>query len=189
MFFEDRTTFMKLLVFDIESFIRKCDRADLIPVVRLNLTSDLPWDKIIVQDGMTVHELFPNVRFYDYTKRTAFLKHPNPFYDITFSRSESNAEDCYIALSRGYNVAVVMSKDLVSKLSDFKGRLNLSSGEDDDLRFLDPKGKYGRLIYLTPKGRARKGKTEGFIMQSLDSLNAFNAGFNRHLRSLKVSHV
>jgi len=182
MFFEDRVQFFKLLEFDIQTLIRKAAREDVIPVLRLNLTSDLPWDTIKVRDGMTIMQLYPDVQFYDYTKRTAFLKRPNPQYDITFSRSESNDQDCYTALSKGFNVAVVMSLELVNSLDQYKGRLKLHCGDDDDLRFLDPKGKYGRIVYLTPKGKARRVKEEGFIMQSLESLNKFNAGFNAYLR-------
>lgn len=185
MFFQDNTQFCKLLIRDMQELERKAKRQEAQPVCRLNLTSDLPWDRIKIEGDETIMDMFPNVQFYDYTKRTAYLKSPNPKYDITFSRSENNDQDCFKALARGHNVAVVMSLSLIQQLDQFKGRLRLHCGDDDDLRFLDPKGKFGRLIYLTPKGKARKVKTEGFIMQSLDSLNKFNSGFNAYLRSTK----
>lgn len=183
MMFQDTPQFNKLLIADCEELLRKAAREDADPVVRLNLTSDWPWYQIKIKDNKNIMDLFPQIKFYDYTKRIVAVRNKPDNYHLTFSRSENNDRDCFEALANGVNVAIVMSLNLIAQLDQFKGRLRLHCGDNDDLRFLDPSGKYGRIIYLTPKGKARKIKTEGFIMQSLDSLNAFNRGFNEYLRN------
>jgi hypothetical protein len=37
-------------------------------VVRLNGTSDIPFENIKFMDGKNIFELFPEIQFYDYTK-------------------------------------------------------------------------------------------------------------------------
>lgn len=183
MFFEDRKTFMQLLERDVQALIRAAKRQNLIPCLRLNLTSDLPWHKIIVRDGQCLMDLYPEVIYYNYTKvpRRAVDKHP--LEHITFSRAENNDEDCFKALANGMNVAVVMSADVIAQLDQFKGRLRLFDGDISDLRFKDPKGKYGRIIYLKAKGKAKKATEDGFVIAKLETLQSFNSGFNRYLRN------
>ena len=45
-FFEDRHAFMAQLVVEIKALIKKARKAGMIPVVRLNGTSDIPWKHI-----------------------------------------------------------------------------------------------------------------------------------------------
>ncbi len=58
----DRAGFIEQIKKDIAALVRKAERKGLIPCVRLNGTSDLPWENMgnIMQD-------FPDVQFYDYT--------------------------------------------------------------------------------------------------------------------------
>ena len=68
-FFTDRTAFLSDLVKDIEKAIVKAKRAGLVPVFRLNGTSDLSWEKYKVTragiEYVNVFAAFPDVQFYD----------------------------------------------------------------------------------------------------------------------------
>lgn len=173
-FFQDRPAFMTQLVAEIEAMIRKANREGLIPVVRLNGTSDLPWEKFeAVRGGMTYKSLmkaFPEVQFYDYTKirgRKEALALPN--YHLTFSLSEDNDKEAVKAIKEGYNVAVVMR---VERRNDPKpamwGGYPVVNGDETDLRFLDGKGN---IVALFPKGKARHDTT-GFVRDNVGGFRA-----------------
>jgi hypothetical protein len=78
-------------------------------------------------------------------------------YSLTFSRSETNESQCLDVLARGGNVAVVFrSKTLPTHWNGFP----VINGDENDLRFLDPKGV---VVGLTAKGKA-KSDTSGFVV-------------------------
>jgi hypothetical protein len=59
---------MLSLCADVWSLANKAKRIGLNPLVRPNGTSDIAFENIIVHDGKTIFQLFPDVQFYDYTK-------------------------------------------------------------------------------------------------------------------------
>ena len=131
------------------------------PCLRLNLTSDLPWEKIKF-NGQSVFDAFPEVQFYDYTKSaermTAFLSGLMPKnYHLTFSRSEGNHNLCLSFLQSGGNVAMVFRKSLPSQFQGFA----VVDGDETDLRFMDGAGK---IVGLKEKGLAKKDET-GFVLE------------------------
>ena len=90
LFFENRKQFLADLYSDIRAIVRKAERENMIPAIRLNGTSDLPWEKIAPQ----LFADFPDVQFYDYTKAIHRLRPDLPTnYHLTFSRSENTTED------------------------------------------------------------------------------------------------
>ena len=111
MFFEDRITFMNLLVKDIELGIKQSAKKGLTPVFRMNGTSDLSFEKYeVLRNGQTYSNIFtafPEVQFYDYTKvlgrKVADFKN----YHLTFSMADGNYFDCKEAVKQGMNIAVV----------------------------------------------------------------------------------
>lgn len=166
-FFTQRPEFMATLVKDIEALIRKAGRESMIPVVRLNGTSDIAWEKIAcIRSGKSydsLMEAFPKVQFYDYTKilnRKKALSLSN--YHLTFSLSESNDAEAVKAMGQGYNVAVVMRvpRKPEAKPAKWSG-YPVYNGDDTDLRFLDPDN---HIVALFPKGQARKDTT-GFVRE------------------------
>ncbi len=164
-FFLERESFTETLVKDIETLIRKAKKANMLPAVRLNGTSDLPWEKIsVVRNGITYRNLmqaFREVMFYDYTKilgRQSALREPN--YHLTFSLSENNDADAAIAIQTGYNVAVVVNTKRKEVKPDTYAGYPAIDGDKSDVRFYDPKG--GHIVLLTAKGQARKDKI-GFV--------------------------
>ena len=160
-FYDEREVFMAQLVKEIEAVVRKAKRDNLLPAVRLNLTSDILWENVTYQ-GKTIFEHFPAVQFYDYTKIIKRVL-PNspvrqiPNYHLTFSRSESNQPFVELAVKAGVNVAVVFAGATLPKT--YLGR-PVVSGDETDVRFLDPQGV---IVGLTTKGRARHDKS-GFVV-------------------------
>jgi hypothetical protein len=152
---KDRESFLATLTENVASVIRKAKAKKMHPVIRLNGTSDIGWERY------TVIQAFKTTRFYDYTKNydrmMAFLDGKLPSnYSLTFSRSETNETQCLDVLSRGGNVAVVFRKALPTHWNGFP----VINGDENDLRFLDPKGV---VVGLTAKGKA-KTDTSGFVV-------------------------
>jgi len=163
-FFKEREKFMAQLVKEIGAAIRKAEKNGFKPCFRLNLTSDLAWEKIKF-NGKTVFEHFPKVKFYDYCKvparMSAFLAGELPKnYHLTFSRSESNAAIVNSVLASGGNVAAVFRGALPSH---WNGK-RVVSGDESDLRFKDPKGV---IVGLVEKGKAKKDKS-GFVLEPME---------------------
>ncbi len=73
LFINDKDLFFENLIKDIQKLINKCAKLGKLPAIRLNGTSDLPWENI-KHNGKTILEYFPQVQFYDYTKTPIVLK-------------------------------------------------------------------------------------------------------------------
>jgi hypothetical protein len=163
-FFTERVTFMSDLVIEIAKAIRLARQADMIPVFRLNGTSDIRWEAVpCIRDGVaypSIMAAFPDVQFYDYTK-LANRKAVPANYHLTFSLADGNDAAAMQALSNGLNVAAVFrSKSMVSQIekAGFFGH-PVFNGDSSDLRFLDPRG---HVIALFAKGNAKTDQT-GFV--------------------------
>jgi len=151
-FFADLDGFMKDLYKDIQKAIKFAEKQGLMPVFRLNGTSDLSWEKYEVgTTGMNLFQLFPNVQFYDYTKVLGRKISQYFNYHLTFSRADGNDIDCANAIAQGMNVAAVFDEIPAG----------MFSADEDDLRFLDPKVGF---IGLKAKGRAKKDYS-GFVIR------------------------
>lgn len=173
-FFLERESFMETLVRDIQRLERKAARLNMQVAVRLNGTSDLPWETFKVSvNGVRYKNLmaaFPNVQFYDYTKvpgRKKALGIPN--YHLTFSLSEDNDADAAKALAEGFNVAVVMKVGRKAPKPETWSGYPVLNGDEHDVRFLDGRG--GNIVALSAKGPARKD-TKGFVRSPDDGLRA-----------------
>ena len=157
MFFEARQDFMHGLVNEIQKTIKKAEKQGLIPVFRLNGTSDIAWEKYeVMLSGKNIFQLFPEVQFYDYTKivgrKVSHIKN----YHLTFSNADGNINDVLKAKANGMNIAVVFRKELPAK---YLG-MTVVNGDETDLRFLDPKGV---IVGLKAKGKAKKD-VSGFVV-------------------------
>jgi hypothetical protein len=153
MFFENREAFLAILKDDICKAIKQATKKGLIPVFRLNGTSDISWEKY------GVIQMFPNVLFYDYTKilgrKVTYLAN----YHLTFSAADGNDADVKEAIKQGYNIATVFGIKKNSPMPETYEGLPVFNGDDSDLRFLDPKGV---VVGLYAKGKAKKD-TSGFV--------------------------
>ena len=162
-FFEERNGFMEWLVQDIELGIKQAAKKNLIPVFRLNGTSDLAWEKYqVVRNGKLFRNIFaafPDVQFYDYTKILGRKIAEIPNYSLTFSAADGNDLDVSRAINQGYNVAVVFGIKKTLPMPESYLGLPVFNGDESDLRFLDPKGV---VVGLYAKGKAKKD-TSGFV--------------------------
>jgi hypothetical protein len=90
-------------------------------------------------------------------------------YHLTFSLSENNLADALDFLKQGGNVAVVFDTKKGKALPDTWNGAVVIDADESDLRFLDG---VGVVAGLRAKGKARKGKTGGFIKASAPELKA-----------------
>ncbi len=149
-FAKERDAFMTQLNREILSLVKKASKHNKIPCVRLNGTSDLPWENVRIE-GQSIMEKWEGLQFYDYTKSlTRIANYANgklpKNYHLTFSHSE-DVSDATVkdVLNRGVNVAVVYGGGTLP-IDDFGG-VEVLNGDADDLRFLDPMGKIVGLLY------------------------------------------
>ncbi len=169
LFFNNRDEFMSLLVKDILLAIKQSKRLDLVPVIRLNGTSDISFEKYPVSMGgiqyNNIFEAFPNIQFYDYTKILGRKVNNISNYSLTFSAADGNDNDVNEAIKQGYNIAMVFNLKKTLSMPDYHiigGRaVPVFNGDESDLRFLDPKGV---VVGLYAKGKAKKD-TSGFVKQ------------------------
>tara|TARA_B100000963_G_scaffold67137_2_gene55219 strand:- start:4323 stop:5006 length:684 start_codon:yes stop_codon:yes gene_type:complete len=155
-FFDDREGFLRQLFKEIKSSIKSATRKQLNSCFRLNLTSDIAWERYIIP-------AFKDHQFYDYTKSKTrmrrFLQGKLPEnYHLTFSRSEDTKDsEVKEFCSAGGNVAVVFRGHLPS---EWKG-IKVIDGDVSDLRFQDEQGV---IVGLVAKGLGKKDET-GFVVE------------------------
>jgi hypothetical protein len=163
MFFENRAQFMTDLVKDIELGIKQSAKKDLIPVFRLNGTSDLAFEKYeVVRNGKLFRNIFaafPEVQFYDYTKILGRKVNQIENYQLTFSAADGNDADVVKAIAQGYNIAVVFGIKKTEAMPENYLGMPVFNGDESDLRFLDPQNV---IVGLYAKGKAKKDAS-GFV--------------------------
>lgn len=159
MFFENRAGFFEQLVKEIQNAIKLSAKQGMIPVFRLNGTSDLSFEKYEVKDGKNIFQLFPDVQFYDYTKILGRKVKHLTNYHLTFSAADGNDADVLKAIQQGYNVATVFGLKKTEPMPETYNGRPVFNGDESDLRFLDPKGV---IVGLYAKGRAKKDES-GFV--------------------------
>lgn len=153
--------FMARLVVEIEKLIKKAHKIGAIPAVRLNGTSDIDYENIPVDGYENIFKRFPDIAFYDYTKRydrlTKCISIPN--YRLTFSRAETKLSNIQAikALKSGFPVTVVFANSLPDTWNGFR----VIDGDKHDFRFWDS----GVVVGLKLKGNNR------------DKHNAIESGF------------
>jgi hypothetical protein len=163
-FFEARAEFMAHIAADIAKLVRRARAADMVPLVRMNGTSDIKWENIPVTiDGTTYENImavFPDVQFYDYTKIPARHVSGIKNYDLTFSYSGLPGYQKHVAraIDAGMRVAVVFrnARDIPAQ---FLG-LPVVPGDDSDIRHIDPASC---IVALYAKGPARRDQS-GFVV-------------------------
>ena len=163
LYYEYREQFLKQLHKEIKTFFNYVnnknikDNTNLICGIRLNVLSDILWEKI----DITLFNNNPNVTFYDYTKNPNRNVSHIPNYSLTFSRNEINDLYCEQAFNNNMNVAIVFDiKKGYTIPKTFRNK-NVLDGDLHDARFLDSKNHY---VGLRQKGF--KKDTTGFIINT-----------------------
>ena len=147
-FWTNKNAFLWDLSREIEQLKKRAANQGFKFAVRLNGTSDLAFHKMKVDGGNTLHQLHPDVQFYEYTKVLNYLDHDHKNLNVTFSDSGSNNKDIEAAIAKGSNVAVVFKDKLPKKWLNKK----VINGDLHDLRFKDPRGV---IVGLVAKGQGR----------------------------------
>lgn len=181
-FQKNRAAFMRAMVLQLAREYARAVRLGFELIARPNGSTDIAFEAVKVDiDAKTaaritklvgrpiearvyrnIFEVFPFVRFNDYTKSAkrvyAFLRGELPAnYHLTFSRSEANETDARAIANSGGNVAVVFD----ALPTRFYGR-DVIDGDAHDLRCTDPAGV---IVGLTPKGAKPKKDASGFIVR------------------------
>jgi hypothetical protein len=180
--FERPAEFMNELARDVAKVIAKARKADAVPMIRLNGTSDILWERkpvtidektatyLTKYHGMSVSEgdeypnimsLFPDVQFYDYTKIAGRFAYDLPAnYDLTFSYSgvETYRKQVDLAIKHKARMAVVFrTPDDVP--NEFMG-MPVVDGDEHDIRPFNPQAS---IVALIAKGDA-KTDYSGFVV-------------------------
>jgi len=157
-FLADRPKFLEHLDKEIKLGYERAKRKKLKYTVRLNGTSDLPFERYLLKNGKNLMQNNPDVQFIDYTKITNRLNKKNKIpknYNLTYSQAENNLEDVKKVLKTKYNIATVFRKKLPKT---WLGR-RVIDGDKHDLRHLDPQKV---IIGLRAKGKAKRDQ-RGFV--------------------------
>lgn len=162
LFNEDRPAFLRSLARDIERLEIIAENEGLKPVLRLNGTSDIMWERVYPGwEKLRVQRM-------DYTKIPIEYRKPDidPGYHLTYSyMGPQDAERAVRYLSHGHSVAAVVPEDVKDALlSHDNHHWPLVDGDEHDLRFLDPPGS---LVLLKPKGRVRTGLMRPNVLREL----------------------
>lgn len=180
-FHEYYNEFMNTLVKNIAQLKRKAMKKGLTPLVRLNGTSDIMWEdknvevtektseylfryhNVVILPGSykNIMEVFPDVQFYDYTKIAMRFGYDQPKnYDLTFSYSGVKAYQKSVQYAKKHNARIaVVFRDAEKIPSEFMG-LQVVSGDNSDIRHLDPKNS---IVALYAKGKGKRD-TSGFVV-------------------------
>ena len=155
-FLRDREAFMQMMVKEIKRAVK--NKKENI-AIRLNGTTDIPYEHIKVDGYNNIFEMFPDVQFYDYTAIYKRLGNVPSNLHLTFSRKETedNHIEALMALKRGFNVSVVFD----GKPKMWEG-YEVIDGDEHDLTFLHKKNC---VVGLKAKGKARKDTT-GFVVRT-----------------------
>ncbi len=166
--FEHKDEFKVLLVKELNLAVKLAKRKGMKLAIRLNVFSDIPWESLFPE----LFRLFPDIRFYDYTKnprrmRNFILKVPAfpKNYYLTFSLSEKNNDESERIGLIGGNIAIPFYLKKGQKLPKFY-RLGVKeyqviNGDNSDLRFRDIKNV---VVGLKAKGKGRSDTT-GFVVR------------------------
>ena len=161
LYYEYREQFLKQLHKEIKTFFNYVnnknikDNTQLICGIRLNVLSDILWEKI----DITLFNDNPNITFYDYTKNPNRNVSHIPNYSLTFSRNEMNDLYCEQAFNNNMNVAIVLDiKKGYTIPKTFRNKPCLD-GDLHDARFLDAKNHY-----VTLRKKGFKVDTTGFVL-------------------------
>jgi len=158
-FLADRLKFLNHLDREIKLSYARARRKGFKYTVRLNGTSDLPFERYKLENGLNLMDNNPQVQFIDYTKVTNRLDKKNKIpknYSLTYSQAENNLKDVKQVLKTKYNIATVFRKKLPKK---WLGR-KVINGDISDLRHLEDGKKI--IVGLIAKGKAIKN-FNGFV--------------------------
>lgn len=144
-FMQDRDGFLQQLKRELTNLDKYAKKHNKKAIVRLNVLSDIPWERY------NIPQQFPDIKFYDYTKRSNRLGRMPENYGLMFSWSGADDYQTEVnnALKTDTPITVVFSKELPEY---YLGR-KVYNGDISDLDNLDQKNM---VIGLLLKGNKNK---------------------------------
>jgi len=163
LFFQNRAFFTSWLYAEIVAYKLQAESKGMEFAVRFNGTSDID-PTLFVYNGKTFFELFPTVQFYDYTKvaKRFSLTKEYKNYDLTYSFSGKNWDECERALNSGVRVAVVFEKRLPKTYKGYP----VVNADETDLRYLDPKTVICGLKFKKVRNKIDLSKNKFIIAEN-----------------------
>ena len=160
-------TFLSLLRAEITLHSARALALGKVPAIRLNGSTDILWERYVPM------QIWPGVRFYDYTKAPALSRDTRPAgYHLTYSLSErpGSTGRAMEWLQAGGNVAIVVAAEGSNSRKDAKRAAAVLisrgwegypciDGDTHDARWLDPAG---HAVILYAKGAALNAAS-GFV--------------------------
>jgi hypothetical protein len=156
----DQAGFLDQLRRELRAFVKTCKRQGLKPVARLNTISDIAWE------SHGIPQAFPEILFYDYTKRAARLGKVPANYLLMFSYSGRDQYAAQVERAEQSNapMAVVFNGPMPEY---FAGRPVIDGDESDLVNAMA-----GRVIVgLKAKGKAGNDRS-GFVVHTSSDLIA-----------------
>ena len=195
-FLNERTDFLNNLVLRISNFVAYADKKNLIPVIRLNGTSDIPYENIRIKlddllqykklnnakhkkvftafiqkkqikSALNIMDIFKHVQFYDYTKYP-LERRPKAISQPNYDLTFSRAEN-----NEGYALEYMRTYSGRASFV-FSGALpktykgfKVIDADKTDLRFLEPKNVITGLVFKGSKKTLKEGIKSGFVIPSI----------------------
>lgn len=168
-FYENRDLFNMLLFNEIGMYAKRTANKGKEFAVRLNGTSDLS-PILFKSEGMNILERYPNIQFYDYTKVLNRIELSKKYknYDLTFSFTGYNWNDCLTALQNNVRVAVIFNVERNKPLPKTFNGFKVIDGDKYDYRPKDKKNVIVGLRWKSIKDREVNDqiKNSPFVVQS-----------------------
>ena len=152
----DQDKFLAMLKRELHNFINLCDRQNVVPVTRLNVLSDIPWENYL-----DFADEFRALFSYDYTKRANRLGKTPSNYRLMFSYSMADGFQNQVkkALAHRVPITAVFRGGLPKT---FLGR-DVYDGDISDIANLE---RVDDVIGLRVKGHEAKKSDSPFIIDN-----------------------
>ncbi len=149
---DDPDAFLSQLRDELHKFAKLCKSTNTLPVVRLNVISDIVWER------REIPQEFPDIFFYDYTKLSGRLGKTPDNYSLMFSWSGAPAYQP--SVKRAIKTDLPMTVVFDMEFPEFFLGRSVFNGDNNDLMNLT---RNGDVIALKAKGDAR-GSNKPFIV-------------------------
>ena len=155
-FLEDLEGFLIRYKQELTNLIKLAKKHGKKPVVRSNVFSDVAWEEL------GIPQAFPEIFWYDYTKRAARIGNTPDNYELMFSYSGAPLyqKQVEIALQTDVPIAVVFKNGMPKEFLDRE----FINGDKSDLANLKARNK---VVGLKLKGNEAKKSNSPFIIDAL----------------------
>jgi hypothetical protein len=156
---QDRRNFLRQLGRELTNFEKLCFKTNLQPVVRLNVLSDIQWER------HGIPQAFPAIKFYDYTKIAQRIGKTPSNYRLMFSYSGTKAYEPQVkrALKTDAPISVVFTELPTNPEYRFLGR-PVIDGDQSDLINLNAGKVIIGLKYKRTKASTQSVEQSDFVI-------------------------